>query len=187
MSDSPAAPFTRLLRDWRSGNSAALNELTSLAYNELRSLAAHYLHNERHGHTLQPTALVHEAWLKLVANERIDWQSRSHFFAFAATLMRRILVDHARARAASKRGAGIALSSLDQAIAAFDKQGIAVAAIDDALTTLAKLDPQQARVVELRIFAGLTVEETAKALDISPRTVKRDWASARAFLHQQLS
>jgi RNA polymerase sigma factor (TIGR02999 family) len=187
MSVPQIGPFTQLLLAWRSGQPHALDELAPLAYNELRRLAAHYLQDERPGHTLQPTALVHEAWLKLIGNDRIDWQCRSHFFAFAATLMRRILVDHARARSASKRGDGLALASLDEALSTFESNGVQIEAIDDALNTLAKLDPQQASIVELRVFAGLTVEETSEALGISPRTVKRDWASARAFLHQQLS
>jgi RNA polymerase sigma factor (TIGR02999 family) len=187
MSAPPDNPFTRLLVAWRAGQPDALHELTPIVYNELRRLAAHYLRNEKPGHTLQPTDLVHEAWIKLFGNDRIDWQSRSHFFAFAATLMRRILVDHARARSASKRGEGLVLVSLDEALYTFESNGARIEAVDDALNTLAKLDPQQASIVELRIFAGLTVEETAEALSISPRTVKRDWASARAFLRQQLS
>jgi RNA polymerase sigma factor (TIGR02999 family) len=155
-------------------------------HEELRRLAHRYMRGERAGHTLQTTALVNEAYMRLVDVERMEWRGRGHFFAMAATLMRRILVDHARDRDRDKRGGGVVLTSIgDKQIAA--ESSLDVLALDDALDRLGAMDPQQARIVELRFFAGMTIEETADALDISPATVKRDWTWAKAWLHQQLS
>lgn len=179
---------TLLLAGIKGGNSEALPKLIPLLYNDLRRLAAHCLRTERGGHTLQPTALVHEAYLRLMDQTRAGWQNKAQFMAVAAQLMRRILVDYARERLAAKRGGGPARVDLD----AVDAGGAIdvseeVLAVDEALARLAALDPQQARVVELRYFGGMTVEETAEALDISPRTVKRDWAMAKAWLRLEFS
>ena len=154
-------------------------------YDELRRLARHYMRNERSGHTLQTTALVNEAYLRLSDAEHVAIRDRSHFFAMAATMMRRILVDHARSRAADKRGGGVTYIALDERIAE-RRPALDLLVLDDALTRLAALDPQQARIVELRFFSGLTVEETADALSVSPATVKRDWAIAKAWLYDAL-
>jgi RNA polymerase sigma factor (TIGR02999 family) len=154
-------------------------------YDELRKLARHYMRGERSGHTLQTTALVNEAYVRLAGADGIEIVDRTHFFAMAATMMRRILVDHARAHAADKRGGGVTMIALDERIAAAETN-VDLLALDAALTRLAVMDPQQARIVELRFFTGLTVEETADALDISPATVKRDWAIAKAWLHHEL-
>jgi RNA polymerase sigma-70 factor, ECF subfamily len=198
-------PVTQLLMKWRGGNEAALGELTALLYHELRALAQKHLRRERPDHTIQRTALVHEAFVRLV-DQSVDWRSRSHFFALASTVMRRILVDHARARIASKRGGGAAVLSLDDVVGRqdADEQGEEaalvpepqqpenesdedLAAIDAALTRLATLDPRQAKVVELRYFGGLTIEETAQALEISDATVKREWTLARAWLRREVT
>ena len=208
MGQIPDQPVTQLLAKWRSGNEQALGELTGLVYQELRSLAQRHLRRERHNHTIQRTALVNEAFVRLVNQQSVDWQSRAHFFALASNLMRRILVDHARARLASKRGGGISAVSLDELMAPLDAEDAAgtghasnipepqhvdeetdedVAAIDEALTRLAQLDARQARVVEMRYFGGLTIEETATALEISDATVKREWTLARAWLKRELS
>lgn len=178
---------TQLLREWRAGNRAALDRLVPLVYEELRLQAARYLRRERPGHTLQTTALIHEAYLRLVGAQDIRWQSRAHFFAVAANLMRRILIDHARSNQAAKRGGTNIKLSFAEAIIVANKQDVDVLAVDEALDRLAAIDPQQARIVELRFFGGLSVEETAEALDISPRTVKRDWAVARVWLHREIS
>lgn len=175
--------ITLLLAQIKGGNNEALPRLIPLLYNDLRRLAAHCLRDERGGHTLQPTALVHEAYLRLLDQTRAEWQNKSQFMGVAAQLMRRILVDYARQRVAAKRGGGPQPVDLDAVEAG---GGIELSeellAVDEALERLAKLDAQQARVVELRYFGGLTVEETAEALDIAPRTVKRDWAMAKAWL-----
>jgi len=179
---------TRLLAEVKRGNKDALGKLMPLVYTELRHLAGHYLRAERIGHTLQPTALVHEAFLRLVGQDRADWQNRVHFMGVAAQLMRRILVDYARRRLAGKRG-GIAVKvDLDGVdLGAGTPKLEEILAVDEALRRLSELDPQQGRVVELRYFAGLTVEETGEALGISTRTVKRDWAVAEAWLRCELS
>jgi len=183
---------TRLLQDWRSGDAGALDALMPLVYTQLRGLAAGYLSRESPGHTLQPTALVHEAFLKLFRQERVDWQNRSHFYSIAAQLMRRILVDHARSHHRHKRGSGGIAVSLDepaaQAVAAPapDINPIDVVALDRALQTLEQLDPRQGRLVELRFFGGLTIEETAEVLGLSTGTVKREWAFAKALLFREL-
>ena len=176
---------SRLLAAWSKQDAAARDALVPIVYEELRRLAHHYMRGEHAGHTLQTTALVNEAYLRLVDLERIEWRGRGHFFAIAATLMRRILVDHARDRGRDKRGGGVVLTSLgDKAIA--PATNIDILALDEVLDRLGAMDSQQASIVELRFFAGLTIEETADALDISPATVKRDWTWAKAWLHQQL-
>ena len=186
MKESPGE-VTLLLNELKLGNKDALGRLVPLVYRELRLRAAQYLQAERTGHTLQPTALVHELYLRLVEQDRADWKDRAHFLAVAAKLMRHILVDYARARGTAKRD-GMATRI---EIAGFELGGEAprteeILAVDEALDRLAELDPQQTRVVELRYFAGLTVEETAEAVGISPRTVKRDWAMASAWLRSEL-
>jgi len=182
----PSKPVTQLLADWSKGDVGAREALLPLVYDELRKLAAAYLRRERPDHTLQPTALVHEAYLRLVEERSVDWQSRSHFFSVSAKLMRRILVDHARGHLAEKRGAGLPKVPLTEAMAMSRERPADLLALDESLTRLASRDPQQSRVVELRVFAGLTVEETALALGISPATVKRDWAVAKAWLLREI-
>jgi RNA polymerase sigma factor (TIGR02999 family) len=176
---------TALLLAWSDGDEAARNRLIDVVYDELRYVARRYLRRERDNHSLAPTALVHETYLKLVDQRRVRWQNRAHFFGIAARLMRRILVDHARARAATKRGADriVVLDRLEIGAAPPD---VDVLALDAALDKLAAADERQSRLVELRFFAGLTVEETAATLGIAPITVKRDWAHARAWLFREL-
>ena len=178
---------TNLLIELKNGNRDAESRLMPLVYGELRRLAGLYMRGERPGHTLQATALVHEAYLRLVGYEDVDWQNRAHFFGVAANLMRRILVDHARAKQAKKRGGGDQKVSLDQAVLVRPEAPEQFLALDEALERLAKRDPRQARIVELRYFGGLSEEETAEVLQISVRTVKRDWSVARAWLYQQLN
>lgn len=178
---------TRLLTDWQNGDQRALDRLMPLVYDELRRIAARHLHSERAGHTLQTTEVVHEAYLRLIDETRMRWQDRTHFFAVAATLIRNILVDHARAQKAAKRGSGAVKLSLDEAFAVAADNGPNILAVDEALQSLSKLDPQQARIVELRFFAGLTIQETAEALNISESTVKRDWVLAKAWIYKNLS
>jgi len=175
-------PVTQLLVAWTKGNRAALEELIPVVYPELRRIAARYLRRERVGHTLQPTALVHEAYVKLIDQSRAQWQNRAQFFGVAAQLMRRILVDHAREHAAAKRGGGVRPVTLVDAMAAAPDRGIDVLALDEALIRLAAIYPEQGRLVELRYFGGLTIEETGEVLGISPASVKRQWAVARAWL-----
>jgi RNA polymerase sigma-70 factor, ECF subfamily len=186
MPDAPGE-VTRLLIGLRTGDASAQEKLVPLVYKELRKLAARYMRHERPGHTLQPTALVHEAYIRLTGIHSIDWQNRAHFFAVAAQLMRRILIDGARAQQAHKRGGDYVSVTLDEALAASPADSERLIALDEALTRLAELDLRQARIVELRFFAGLTEEETAHVLDISPRTVKRDWRLAKAWLYGQLT
>ncbi len=180
-------PVTALLQAWRRGDQRALDALMPLVYQELHTLAVRQMAGESRGHTLQSTALVHEAFLRLVG-QRADWQSRAHFFAIAATVMRRILVDHARRANAERRGSGATPLSLDGTIdvAAPDTGGVNALALERALRELEALDPQQGRIVELRFYGGLTVEETADVLGISATTVKRDWSVARAWLFRAL-
>jgi RNA polymerase sigma factor (TIGR02999 family) len=178
--------ITRLLADWSNGDQQALEKLTPLVYDELRRLAARYLRQERVGHTLQSTALVHEAYMKLVGQNSVRWQNRAHFFGIAAQMIRRILVDYARARKADKRGSGAEKLSLDEAIALPGGQDLDLVALDDALEGLAKIDPRQSRLVELRFFAGLTIEETAEVMQMSLATAKRDWVSAKAWLSREV-
>lgn len=178
---------TQLLFDWQNGDPKALDRLMPLVYNELRRIAARFLHSERSGHTLQTTALVHEAYLRLVDENRMQWHGRSHFYGVAATLIRNILVDHARTQKAVKRGAGVSKLPLDEALAVPVDKGTDILAVDDALQALSKIDPQQSRIVELRFFAGLTIEETAEVLQISASTVKRDWILAKTWIYRALS
>jgi len=191
--DTQDRPVTRLLVQWSGGNEAALGELTSLLYKELRSLAQRHLRRERANHTIQRTALVHEAFVRLVNQQSVDWRSRGHFFALASTLMRRILVDHARARLSSKRGGGQPVESLEELdeTGEWGEEGSDpdenLTAIDSALTRLASIDDRQVQIVQMRYFGGLTIEETAQALEISEATVKREWTLARAWLKRELS
>ncbi len=183
---SSRAEVTQLLQEWCVGRQDALEELLPAIYGELRQLAASYLRRERRDHTLQATALVHEAFVKLVDQREVRWQNRAHFFGIAAQVMRRILVDHARAHAASKRGSGERPLSLDEALVVAPASDIDFLALDEALTRLAALDPQQSKVVELRFFGGLTIDETAEVLHISPATVGREWTLAKAWLYAEL-
>ncbi len=182
-----AESVTLLLARWRRGDRAALEALIPLVYNELRSLAHQHLRAERPGHTLQSTALVHEAFVRLVEQSPVQIQNRPHFLAVASKLMRQILVDYARARRAAKRGPECKVE-LDESfdMAQKPEHGVDVLALDDALTHLARRDEQQGRIVELRFFGGLTVEETARALEVSPATVKRDWTMAKAWLTREM-
>jgi RNA polymerase sigma-70 factor, ECF subfamily len=180
-----SAALTTLLRAWRRGDQAAFGRLTPLVYDELRRRARHYLRGERPDHTLRPTALVHEVYLRMVNIDRVDWQDRTHFFAVAARHMRRILVDSARARRYQKRGGGALNVTFDDALAVSDRTPDLVA-LDDALELLASKDERKARVVELRFFGGLTNEEIATALDISTDTVTRDWQMAKLWLRREL-
>jgi RNA polymerase sigma factor (TIGR02999 family) len=177
---------TQLLLAWSKGDRAALEDLLPVVYGELRRIAGRYLRHERPGHTLQPTALVHEAYVKLVDQRHAQWQNRAQFFGVAAQLMRRILVDHARAHAAAKRGGGVSPVTLMDAAGASPPRGVDVLALDEALSRLTGLYPEQGRLVELRFFGGLTIEETGEAMGLSPATVKRQWTVARAWLLHSL-
>jgi RNA polymerase sigma factor (TIGR02999 family) len=178
---------TQLLIGWSNGDRAALDSLLPLVYEELRQQAARYLRRERVGHTLQTTALIHEAYLRLIDQKNVHWQNRAHFFGIAAQLMRRILVDHARTRTRAKRGGSNLRVSFNEANLLAASQDLDIVALDEALARLAELDEQQSRIVELRFFSGLSVPETAEVLRISPATVKRDWSMAKAWLHRELS
>jgi RNA polymerase sigma factor (TIGR02999 family) len=178
---------TQLLIGWGKGDKEALDELLPIVYDELRQQAARYLRRERAGHTLQTTALIHEAYLRLVDQKNVKWQNRAHFFGIAAQLMRRILVDHARGKKRAKRGGSDIRVSLNEATAMAKTQDLDVLAIDEALNRLTEIDEQQGKIVELRFFSGMTVEETAEVLGISTATVKRDWSMARAWLHREIS
>jgi len=177
---------TELLVDWKNGNQAALDDLLPLVYDELRRLAASYLGHERSDHTLQPTALVHEAYLRLIDQRQVNWQNRAQFFGIAAQMMRRILVNHARDRNTQKRSSQHKVS-LDEAVSFFEQPDVELVALDDALTRLAAIDEEQSRLVELRFFGGLTIEETAEVLSTSPATVKREWSLAKAWLHREIN
>lgn len=178
---------TRLLAQWREGDQEALDFLLPLVYEELRRIANRSLRRERESHTLQPTALVHEAFLRLVDQREVRWQNRAHFFAIASQVIRRILVDYARRRSAAKRGAGIETVALTHAVDASPTQSVDTLALDEALTRLAQRDQQQARIVEMRFFGGLTNDEIGEVLGVSSRTVMRDWNMARAWLFDELS
>lgn len=177
---------SKLLLNWGQGDQGAREALIPLVYDELRRLARRYLRRERPDHTLQSAALVNEAYLRLIRQEQPQWQNRAHFFGVAAQLMRHILVDHARNRAAAKRGAGAPRLTLDPDIALPQERDVDLIALDDALNQLAALDPQQSRLVELRFFGGLSIEETSVVLGVSPATVKREWATARAWLQREM-
>ncbi len=183
---SPAPDVTRLLVAWGGGDDSAFEALAPLVYDELRRLARRSMGGERAGHTLQATALVNEAYLRLIDINQVQWQNRAHFFAMSARLMRRILVDFARAKHSQKRGAGAQQVSLDEALMVVN-QGQDLVAVDDALEALARVDARKSQVVEMRFFGGLSVEETAEALHVSPDTVKRDWKVAKAWLLRELA
>ncbi len=186
--ESKASKITQMLREWSDGKQEALDKLLPLVYKELHRQAARFLRKERPGHTLQTTALINEAYLKLVDRRDVEWESRTHFFAVAAQAMRRILVDYAKAKHREKRGGDNIKLSLDEVmLVAAEEKGVDLIALDEALDKLAKLDEQQARIVELKYFSGLSLEETADALHVSRATVARDWEAARAWLHRELS
>lgn len=187
MTQTQTHELTQLLVDWSNGDKAALEKLLPLIEQELRRLAHRYMSRERAGHTLQTTALVNEAFVRLVNRRNVNWQNRAHFFGIAASLMRTILVDHARSHACAKRGGGAFNLELDETMIVSKQKASEVLALDDALHELARLDPQQSRVVELRFFGGLTVEETAEVLHVSPATIKREWSTAKAWLYHELA
>ena len=186
MQRGPSNQVTELLVRWRGGEKAALDSLMPLVYSELRRIAQHYLNNERPDHTLQSTALVHEAYVRLTGQALPQWQNRAHFFAVAAQLMRQILVDYARSHRASKRGGNVYKMALDEAEEQPQVFDVDIIALDDALKSLADMDSQQSKVVELKFFGGLSIEDTADVLGVSPSTVKRDWVTARAWLYREL-
>lgn len=186
MSTSSQQEVTKLLIRLTEGDNAVLDALLPAVYDELRRLAANYLRRERVGHTLQPTALVHEAYLRMVDQTRVEWQNRAHFFGVAAQMMRRILVDHARGQAAEKRGGDVQKISLDENIDVSALRASELVALDEALERLAAIDPQKSRLVELRFFGGLSVEETAEVMGVSAPTVKRHWRLAKAWLYGEV-
>jgi len=186
MCPSTAPRVTELLLSWRHGDQDAREELIPLVYGELRRVARRYLRQERPDHTLQSGALVNEAYLRLAREEAPQWKDRAHFFGVAAQLMRHILVDHARSRNAAKRGAGVPRLALDDQIALPRSRDLNLLALDDALNRLAEMDPQQSKLIELRFFGGLSIEETAVVLNISPATVKREWTTAKAWLQHEM-
>jgi RNA polymerase sigma factor (TIGR02999 family) len=178
--------LTQLLQRWSAGDSRALDELTPLVYAEVRKLARRYLQRERPNHTLQATALVNEAYIRLIDQRSVQWKNRAHFYGIAAQVMRRVLVDHARMRKADKRGSGETPLVLDEALDVSADRGLDLVHLDDALKALAALDPRQAKIVELRFFGELSIEETAEVVRLSPATVKREWAAARIWLRREL-
>ena len=182
----PQQSATQLLIRGSQGDEAALNQLFPLVYEELRRLARSCLGRERPDHTLQPTALVHEAYLRLIDQRNVDWRNQAQFFGVAAQMMRRILVNHAHSRHAAKRGGRAPRISLDEAVGFFEERDLNMVALDEALTDLAAIDPRQSRIVELRFFGGLSIEETAEVLEISPATVKREWSTAKAWLYREI-
>ena len=186
MSPAPSIRINQLLADWRRGDQQARDELIPVVYDELRRLARLRLRNERPDHTLQSAALVNEAYLRLARQDAPQWQNRAHFFGVAAQLMRHILVDHARNRLAAKRGAGVPRLALEPELVPARESEVDLVALDDALGKLAALDAQQARLIELRFFAGLSIEDTSVVLGVSPATVKREWVTARAWLRREL-
>lgn len=187
MVEAETHEVTQLLIDWSHGDKTALEKLMPLVDEELRRLAHRYMSRERAGHTLQTTALVNEAFVRLINRTKVDWQNRAHFFGLAAQLMRTILVDHARSHACTKRGGGAYKLELDEAMVVSQQKAAEVLALDDALKELAAIDPQQGRIVELRFFGGLTVEEAAEVLNLSPATIKREWSTAKAWLYRELA
>ncbi|MBS1856277.1 MAG: sigma-70 family RNA polymerase sigma factor [Acidobacteria bacterium] len=187
---SPSAPdVTQLLAQWSRGDQAALEQLLPLVYGELRRLASAYLRRERSNHTLQSTALVHEAFLRMVNQRDVQWKNRAHFFAIAAQMIRRILVDYARSQHAEKRGSGAVKLALDDAMAVPQAPvaGVDLLGLNDALDKLGTLDERQSRIVELRFFAGLSIEETAEVMSLSPASIKREWQTARAWLFREMT
>lgn len=187
MANSQSSETTRILRAWANGDAGALDRLTPRVYRELRRMAGNLMKNEAAGRSMQATALVHEAYLKLVEVENVDWRQRAHFFAIAAQVMRRILLDRARKRATAKRGGDALRVNLDEVPDLAGERGSQLIALDDALCRLSEVDPRKGKVVELRFFGGLTVEETAEVLKVSPETVMRDWRLARAWLLTELN
>lgn len=187
MTEPPQKRITELLVAWGNGDQASLEKLTPLVYSELHRLARHYMGRERPGHTLQTSALVNEAYLRLIDWKGVQWRNRAHFFGVSAQLMRRILVDFARSRGYAKRGGAAREVSLDEAAMVSGRRGADLVALDEALNTLESLDARQSRVVELRFFGGLKLEEIAEVLEVSVATVRRDWSLARAWLHRELS
>ena len=187
MEHQPPSEVSLLLQEWRNGDRQALDDLLPLVYKELRRLAHFQLQKERPDHTLQSAALVHEAYLRLIGLNSAQWESRTHFFAIAAQLMRQILVDYARRHGARKRGGSICKLPLEEATTASLRKDVDVVALDDALNALSKIDPRQSRVVELRFFGGLSLQEISDAMEIAPATVQRDWTAARAWLHREIS
>lgn len=184
--EESSPPLTELLARWQAGDEESLRRVLPVVYNELRRLAHYHLRNERPNHTLQSTALVNEAYLRLMKVDPVRFENRDQFFALAAHLMRRILVDYARQRNAAKRDGGLALE-LHEGVAFRTARSVDLLSLDRALDELSRLDPQQSRVIELRFFAGLSIEETSRVLGISPATVKRDWTTARIWLHREMS
>jgi RNA polymerase sigma factor (TIGR02999 family) len=187
MSSTQKQDITQLLVDLTRGDKEALDKLLPLVYDELRRLADRYLRKERADHSLQATALVHEAYLRLIDQNSVQWQNRAHFFGVAAQMMRRILVDHARAHQAAKRGSGAVKLSLDELVDISDEQAADMLVLDEALTALAKFDPQKSRIVELRFFGGLSIEETAEVLGVGTATVIRQWRTAKAWLYKAVT
>jgi len=178
--------ITQLLKDWSHGDQVARDQLMPLVYEELRRMAHQHMRKERPGHTLQTSALVHEAFVKLVDQTDVQWQNRAHFFGIAAQMMRRILVDHARSRQYAKRGGDVRRVSLDEVAIVSDERAADVVALDDALTSLAAVDQRKSQIVELRFFGGLSIDETATVLAVSPGTVMRDWTLAKAWLRREM-
>ena len=187
MAASTSNEVTRLLLDWSGGDKTALDKLMPLVYYELRRLAHHYMGRERPGHTLQTTALVNEAYLRLIDQRSVQWRNRAHFFGIASQMMRRILVDHARSRHYAKRGAGARQVSFDEVMVVSVERAAEVVALDDALTALAAIDQRKSEIVEMRFFGGLSIEEAAEVLAVSPGTVMRDWTLAKAWLHREIT
>ncbi len=182
-----ATRVTQFLLDWGAGNRDACDAMLPLVYDELRRLASHYMRRERAGHTLQPTALVHETFLRLIDQRRVDWRNRTQFLGLAAKMMRRVLVNHARDRSARKRGGGAERVTLNIAANSFDRQEVNLIALDEALERLATLDPRKSQVVELKFFGGLTTAEIAEVLHLSAATIEREWSFARAWLYQAVA
>jgi len=187
MAEKLSQDVTQLLMKWSDGDPAALDNLIPLVYDDLRRLAHHYLRSERAGHTLQTTALAHEAYFRLASQKKVDWQNRGHFFAVCAKIMRRILVDYARGRGSAKREGEARKTSLDEAAALGQQRRADIVAVDEALKELEAIDPRKSEVVELRFFGGLTIEETAEILKVSHATVEREWSTAKAWLYREIS
>ena len=187
MSSLSPQEVTQLLADWGKGDRSALDKLFPLVHSELRRIAQRQMSQERPGHTLQATALVNEAYLKLAGQQGFDWQNRAHFFAVCAQVMRHILIDHARAHARDKRGGGVVKVSLNDALVVAEDQASHFIALDEALRVLERLDPQKGKIVELRYFGGLSVEEAAEVMNVSPRTVRREWQRAKAWLYRMMT
>ncbi len=184
---APPNELTRLLIDWSNGDRAALDQLIPLVQAELRRIARRYMGRETPGHTLQTSALINEAYLRLVDHQNVPWQNRAHFFAVSAQVMRHILIDHARSHAYAKRGGGARKIPLDEALAVTDRRADELVALDDALNRLAQIDSRKSQIIELRFFGGLSIEETAEALSIAPITVTREWRSAKAWLRREMN